>query len=45
MAKVAAMDPAARSETSEIFIGFWLMACGLPCFLRKSNLQYDQSFQ
>jgi uncharacterized protein len=33
------MQLAARSETREVFIGFWLMACGLPCFLPKSNLQ------
>jgi uncharacterized protein len=33
------MQVAARSETREVFIGFWLMACGLPCFLPKSNLQ------
>jgi hypothetical protein len=37
--KAATMQPAATSETREIFIGFWLMACGLPCFLRKSNHQ------
>ncbi len=39
--KATVRQAAARSENWEGFIGIRLTACGLPCFLAKSNLQND----